>query len=136
MFEGTDESRRERKVGTVGNETAYVKVLANRYVQQIRTAKRAYEAHRGPKTSSIPYEEPKADTLANLRRLCLDISVDEERIARVVAAHFWESLSESEKGAGKFHRKASTGGWREDLAPKRATLVEEITVPLVWELYS
>ena len=137
MFEGSDESRRERKRRAAGNENAYVKTLANRYVEQIGSAKRAYDRHRGPKVF-IRYEELKGDTLGTVRRLCVELGLpaEEGRLARVVADHSWENVPEGEKGSGKFHRKASTGGWREDLTEPQARTIQEITDPLVRELYS
>jgi hypothetical protein len=39
------------------------------------------------------------------------------------------------KGQGKFYRKASPGGWRDDLTPRQAKLVEEITAPVMGEFY-
>ncbi len=58
------------------------------------------------------------------------------RLARAVEKHSWENVPEDEKGSGKFHRKASTGGWREDPTTRQARMVEEITGPLVSKLYS
>ena len=56
-------------------------------------------------------------------------------LARVVEKHSWENIPEEEKGEGKFYRKATPGGWREDLTPGQVGIVEEITAPLLKELY-
>ncbi|HEU4494146.1 MAG TPA: hypothetical protein VFR69_08145, partial [Rubrobacteraceae bacterium] len=50
-----------------------------------------------------------------------------------VEKHSWENVPEEEKGEGKFHRKATPGGWREDLTPGQAQIVERITAPLLKE---
>jgi len=52
-----------------------------------------------------------------------------------VEKHSWENIPEVEKGPGKFARKATPGGWREDLTAKQVRIVEEITGPLLRELY-
>ena len=49
--------------------------------------------------------------------------------------HAWENVPEEEKGRGKFHRKATPGGWKEDLTPKQAEIIERITAPLLEEFY-
>ena len=44
-------------------------------------------------------------------------------------------IPDGEKGEGKFYRKATPGGWREDLTPKQARVIEEVTRPLLEEFY-
>jgi Sulfotransferase domain len=61
--------------------------------------------------------------------------VDEGELERVVEKHSWENIPEEEKGEGKFYRKATPGGWREDLSPEQAEAIERITAPLMKELY-
>jgi hypothetical protein len=61
--------------------------------------------------------------------------VDEGQLARVAGEHSWENIPEEEKGDGKFYRKATPGGWREDLTPEQARIVEGITTPLLEEFY-
>jgi hypothetical protein len=72
-----------------------------------------------------------------MRRLCaeLAISVDEDGLARTVEKHSWENVPVGEKGGGKFYRKATPGGWSEDLTPEQVRTVEEITAPLLREFY-
>jgi len=114
----------------------FVKKRAHNYLRNIANAKKAYEAHRGRKVL-IRYEDLRADTLGTMRRLCsvLGISADEEKLARVVEKHSWENVSEQEKGSGKFYRKATPGGWREDLTPSQTRTIERITAPLLEEFY-
>jgi hypothetical protein len=61
--------------------------------------------------------------------------VDERELTRAVEKHAWENIPEKDKGEGKFYRKASPGGWQEDLTPEQAQIVERITAPLLRELY-
>jgi hypothetical protein len=52
-----------------------------------------------------------------------------------VEKHSWENIPEDQKGQGKVYRKATPGGWREDLTPEQAEAVERVTSPLLKELY-
>ena len=45
------------------------------------------------------------------------------------------NVPKQEKGGGKFYRKGTSGGWKEDLTPEQAALVEKITAPLLEEMY-
>jgi hypothetical protein len=95
-------------------------------------AKKAYDAHEGPK-ALVRYEDLKADTLGTMRRMyaSLEIPVDEAELSRVVEKHAWENIPEETKGEGKFYRKASPGSWREDLTPKQIEIVEKETASLL-----
>ena len=110
--------------------------MANSYVKNVSNAKEAYEAHHGPKVL-VRYEDLRSDTLGEMRRIysTLGIEVDEEELARVVEKHSWENIPEDQKGEGKFYRKASPGGWREDLTPEQAEIIEKVTAPLLEEFY-
>jgi hypothetical protein len=114
----------------------FSKKRAKNYMKVVGKAKEAYDAHRGPKVL-VRYEELRSDTLGTMQRIysTLGIEVDEEELARVVEKHSWENIPEEEKGKGKFYRKATPGGWREDLTPEQAESVERITAPLLEELY-
>ncbi len=114
----------------------FVKRRAKAYLRQITNAKRAYDAHKGPK-ALVRYEDLRSDTVGTMRRLCteLEIPVGEEGLARVAEKHSWENVPVGEKGEGKFYRKATPGGWSEDLTPEQVRMVEEITAPLLQEFY-
>ena len=113
-----------------------VQSTATMYLQNVGNSKDAYEAHGGPKVL-VKYEDLRADTLGTMRRVYfeLGIEVNEEELARAVKEHAWENVPEEEKGEGKFHRKATPGGWREDLTPEQVETVERITAPLLEEFY-
>ena len=116
---------------------AFVEKRAHKYLWYVGNSKLAYDAHEGPKVL-VKYEELRADTLGTMKRIYseLGIRVDEGELARAVDEHSWKNLPEEEKGEGKFHRKAEPGGWREDLTPEQARVVEEVTAPLLKEFYS
>ncbi len=121
--------RKERKLPTVDGR-------ARKYLQNVGEAKKAYDLHEGRKVL-VRYEELRADALGTMRRIysALKIPVDEEELLRAVKKHSWENIPEEEKGEGKFYRKATPGGWREDLTPEQVKRVEKITAPLLDELY-
>ena len=108
--------------------------MATKYLQNVGNTREAYEAHKGPKVL-VRYEELRSDTLGTMRRIysSLGIEVDEAELSGAVEKHSWENVPEEEKGEGKFHRKATPGGWREDLTPEQVEIVERITAPLLKE---
>jgi hypothetical protein len=110
--------------------------MAEAYRRNMEGARAAYEAHEGPK-SLVRYEDLRADAPGNVRRICseLGLAVSDAELSRVVEKHSWEAIPEEKKGEGKFHRKASTGGWRDDLTPEQAGIVEEINAPILEEFY-
>jgi hypothetical protein len=118
------------------NLDAFVRGRAQDYFKRIAHTKQAYEAHQGRKVL-VRYEELRANTLATMRRIysALEIVVDEEELSQVVEKHSWENIPEEQKGEGKFYRKARPGGWREDLTPEQARIIEEVTRPLLKEHY-
>lgn len=126
----------ERKAWAQRRPDATVRKLAKRYLNNLKLAKESYDAHRGPKTLVL-YEDLRVDTLGVTKRLYSDlgIEVDETQLARAVEKHAWENIPEDMKGEGKFFRKASPGGWREDLTPRQAEMVERITAPVLSEFY-
>jgi hypothetical protein len=85
----------------------------------------------------VKYEDLRADTLGEMRKIYSDLGVpDEEReLARAVEAHSWEAIPEEEKGEGRFYRKASPGSGREDLTPGQVETVESTTASLLAECY-
>ena len=118
------------------NPDAFAEGRAKNYLEGMGKAKEAYDAHRGHKVL-VRYEDLRAGTLGTMKRIysTLEVPVSEEELARVVDKHSWENIPEDKKGEGKFYRKATPGGWREDLTPRQAEVVEEITAPLLKELY-
>jgi len=114
----------------------WVRRRAQNYVRHAGKARDAYEAHKGPKVL-IRYEELRDDTLGTMERLysTLGIEVGEGDLARAVEKHAWENIPQKEKGKGKFYRKATPGGWREDLTPSQVEIVEQVSAPLLKEFY-
>jgi len=126
----------ERKALAEKRPDAAVRKLAKRYLNNLKLAKQAYDDHRGPKTLVL-YEELRIETLGVMKRLYSDlgIEINEAQLVRAVKTHAWENTPEDMKGEGKIFRKASPGGWREDLTPEQAEMVERITSPVLAEFY-
>jgi hypothetical protein len=118
------------------NPEEFVRQRSMMYVASLGKAWEAYKAHEGRKAVTH-YEDLRYDTLGELRRIyaSLDIPVGREQLRKVVEKHAWENVPEKHKGPRKPRRKARPGGWQEDLTPGQARIVEEITAPLMHELY-
>ncbi len=137
MYKRTENGgSRKRRALPENKPNAFVRKRSQKYLQHAGGAKKAYDAHGGPKVL-VRYEELRSDTLGTMKRIysTLGIPVREEELARVVEKHSWENIPEEEKGEGKFRRKAAPGSWREDLTTKQARIVERVTAPLLEEFY-
>jgi hypothetical protein len=136
MYERKENDEWKRRAVPDKNPDTFVRNRSRKYLQQAGSAKKAYDAHQGAKVL-IRYEELRSDTLGTMKRMysTLGIEVDEGELARVVEKHSWENIPEEEKGEGKFYRKATPGGWREDLTPEQARIIEEVAAPLLEEFY-
>jgi hypothetical protein len=124
--------REPPKKGSVG----FAEGRAKQYLKGMGNAKEAYDVHSGPKVL-VRYEELRADALGTMTRMysTLGVPVDESELAQVVEKHSWENIPEENKGEGKFYRKATPGGWKDDLTEEQAEMVERVTAPLLKELY-
>ena len=132
------ERTKEGNLPTVADDQTreYLQSVGERYLRNVGGAKKAYDLHEGHKVL-VRYEELRADTLGTMRHIysVLEIPADEEELERAVKEHSWENIPEEDKGEGKFYRKATPGGWREDLTPEQVEMVERMTAPLLEEFY-
>ena len=141
--EGSWQKEQRRAAGS-GNKAlsasrpdAVVKRSARKYLRNMERARQAFDAHNGPKTQ-VRYEDLLADTLGAMGRVFSELGIEAggDALARAVEKHSWEAIPEDMKGQGKFYRKASPGGWEEDLTPEQVEIVEEICAPLMEGFYS
>jgi hypothetical protein len=125
-----------RKSLTAKQPDAVVKRSARKYLRNMGRAREAFDAHRGPK-ALVRYEDLLADTLGAMKRVYSELGMEAgaDTLARAVEKHSWEAIPEDMKGQGKFYRKASPGGWQEDLTIRQVEIVEEITAPLLDAYY-
>ena len=131
------EKGNEKRAAIVANAPdEFVRVRAEAYLQQVGNAKRAYDKHKGPK-ALIRYEDLVADPIDTMRRLyfALAITVTEKELVQAIEKHSWGNISDERKGEGKFYRRGTPGGWKEDLTPDQVEIVETTTAPLLAELY-
>jgi len=135
-YERLSKSDHDWKPFADADPDAFVRERANHYLKNVSKAKEAYEKHEGHKVL-IRYEDLRADTIGTMKRVYsqLALGMNEERLSQAVEKHAWESVPEDEKGQGKFYRKATPAGWREDLTAEQGRIVEEITGPLLEEFY-
>ena len=135
-FERGSWSAQNRDFDTVEKLHAFTKHLAEDYFKVVSQVQRAYQAHQGKKVI-VRYEDLREDAVGTLGTMyaALGIEVDQSQLGAAVAKHSWEQIPDSDKGSGKFYRKAAPGGWREDLSPDQIKLVEEITGPILSEFY-
>ena len=136
MYEVMDKAGWKGETLTDRKLENFIRRRFNSYLQQIGSIKEAYHAHEGRKVL-VRYEDLRANTLEMLKRICsaLEIPVGEEELSQAVEKHSWENIPEKEKGKGKFFRKATPGGWKEDLTPDQAKIVESIMAPILKEFY-
>jgi sulfotransferase family protein len=136
MYEALDKAAWKEGALANRNPDDFVRARANGYLRLIGSIKEAYDAHKGSKVL-IRYEDLRADPLGSMKRIysALEIPVEEEALVRAVEKHSWESIPKREKGGGKFYRKGTPGGWREDLTPRQVEIVESLTAPLLEEFY-
>ena len=133
MQEGMDEWAR-KDIDSEKDVQRYLRALSRQYVRQMSNGKKAFDDHDGPKIM-IKYDDLRTDTLRTMRDLCsaLELPVTEQTLAQVVDKHSFENIPQRERGEGKFYRKATSGGWKDDLTPEQAKIVEDITAPLIEE---
>jgi hypothetical protein len=116
---------------------AYVRERAKNYLERITNTKQAYDDHVGPKVM-VRYEELRADTMGTMLRIYseLGMPVDRGELALSIEKNDWDNIPEDAKGEGKVFRKATPGGWHDDLTPEQVRIIEKITAPILEEFYS
>ena len=129
-------SAQDRDFGTAEKLSSFTRHLAEEYLKVVSQVQEAYEAHPGKK-AIVRYEDLRKDTADTLGGMyaTLGIEVDQSRLEAAVAKHSWERIPESDKGSGKFYRKAQPGSWREDLSRDQIRMVEDVTGPVLRRFY-
>jgi len=111
--------------------------LAKNYVNNMSAVREAYDRHPDGAKVLIRYEDLRANPRDCVSYVCdsLSIEVEREQLEQAIEKRAFENIPQEKRGEGKFHRRATPGGWREDLTPEQASTVEEITRPLLKEFY-
>ncbi len=129
-------TQQDRDYGTDKELDAFTKHLAEEYLRVVSQVQKAYEAHPGRK-AFVRYEDLRRDTVGALKAMysALRIEADEAHLETAVAKHSWERIPVTEKGEGKFYRKAQPGSWRDDLSIEQIQIIEDITAPVLSKYY-
>ncbi|MDX6583400.1 MAG: hypothetical protein QOI10_2584 [Solirubrobacterales bacterium] len=116
---------------------AFVRETSEYYRRVIERVTDAYESHPGPKTT-LSYEDLRAHPVDELRRACgsLEVPTNDDELRKAVDRAAWQRIPETQKGDGKFFRKATPGAWTDDLTPGQARIVEEVTAPVSGDRFS
>ncbi|MGH3147959.1 MAG: sulfotransferase domain-containing protein, partial [Rubrobacter sp.] len=127
---GARRSRLDRRPNAFARERARV------YRRGVESAWLAFDAHKGPKVL-VRYEDLRSDTLGEMKRIytLLGMPATEEELGGAIEKHSWENVPEAEKGQGKFYRRGTSGGWREDLTKEQVEVVEKTTASLLERFY-
>lgn len=125
-----------REYDTDEKLNTHTRFLSERYLKVVSQVQKAYAAHAGRK-SLVRYEDLRRDTFGAMEAMydALGITVDEAELRTAVEKHAWENIPAQSKGAGKFYRRGTPGGWREDLSPEQVRIVEEVTAPVLSRYY-
>lgn len=117
----------------VGNPESFARKRAESYMQGISHSLEAAEAHPGPSVI-VRYEDLLRDSLGEMRRICNSFGLAGD-LEYAVKKNSWDEIPKEKKGEGKFYRKASPGGWLEDLTPEQVKIVEEVAAPILEKFY-
>jgi Sulfotransferase domain len=134
----TDQWKGRRKPVSAADSDpdGFVRRTADEYLRYMAIASHAHELHPGRKAMTR-YEDLRKHPTPSVLALCTDLGlpVAHEDVARVVELRDWATIPASNKGPGRVHRRASPGGWREDLTPAQIETVTEIARPILEEFY-
>jgi hypothetical protein len=130
-------TRQDRDYGTDEELNEFTRHLAEEYSKVVSQVEKAYEAHPPGRKTIVRYEDLIHDAIDTLKNMyaALGIEVDEGQLEAAVAKHSWTQIPDSEKGSGKFYRKAEPGGWKDDLSAEQIRLIEDITGPILSKYY-
>ncbi|HKG36536.1 MAG TPA: sulfotransferase [Solirubrobacterales bacterium] len=94
-----------------------IRWLASVWVYRIDAVSRAFSQHEPDRRVKIRYEDLRADPEAHLRAACRTggIDVAEDALRAAVERHDFERVPESARGESQAIRRATSGGWRENL---------------------
>ncbi len=119
------------------SDEQFVEQLAKNYVANVDAVREAYAVHPDGSKAMVRYEDLRRDPLGRVSRIfdTLGIEVDRAQLAESIEKHSWDNIPKENRGEGKFYRKATPGGWREDLTPQQAEIVERVTAPFLKKFY-
>jgi hypothetical protein len=112
----------------------FVEDYAGLWAERTRVVLRAV-AESGERALLVRYEDLLADTATHLRRILrwmgLEPAADLDEHVERLAFH---RVDEAHRGSGKFHRAATPGLWRDNLAADEQAAATTVMAPLLTEL--
>jgi hypothetical protein len=110
------------------NRLAWMREVCRNWVAGLDVCTKAFEAHDPDLRRQVRYEELLDDTPGILGDLLgwIGLRAGERRVDTVTGRHSFAALPEAKKGAGKHHRSATPGRWREGLTAEEQELAHEI----------
>ncbi|MEA3213428.1 MAG: hypothetical protein QOE70_6485 [Chthoniobacter sp.] len=89
---------------------------------------RAIHSHPASRTAVVKYEELRRQTKKTLGGIhqFLGLNTTAEDVQALATTHAFEKLDLSERGPGKFCRKASPGSWRDSFTNGEIALMEDL----------
>ncbi|MDQ3740843.1 MAG: sulfotransferase [Actinomycetota bacterium] len=96
----------------------FIRWQATVWRYRTEATQRAYDAHAPDRRVLVRYEELLAEPERELGRVLetIGLRVRPERVVQVVEKHAYEKVPATERGEGKFVRRASPGSWCERLS--------------------
>ncbi len=110
------------------SEDEFVEQLARNYINSVNAVEKAYFDHPEGSKARTSYESLRENPLKSITDMykALGIELDERQLDKAIESLSWENIPASEKGEGKFYRKAKPGSWKEDLTERQVKLVERV----------
>jgi hypothetical protein len=107
------------------------------YLWELKKASEAYRLSKSPK-AIVRYEDLRDDPFGEMRRLCDELELDagDEVLRAAVEKFSWENVPDEKKGPGRIYRKATPGGWQDDLTPEQVSIVEANSAPIFNAFYN
>ncbi len=110
---------------------ALIRWLSAVWAYRSRAVRAAFESHAPEDRVLIRYEDLRGDTEHCLERVCATLGLNPERAPEVVARHRFEQVPSVARGPRRAVRRATPGGWRQNLtAEEQAALQEALAVAL------
>jgi hypothetical protein len=113
----------------------FVAEQAHKWLWRTEMVQAAVRTHPGP-THTLRYEDLLADPVEKLGEVFdwLKLPIDEADLARIVAAHAFDSIAAEKRGSQEFYRAATPGLWRENLTQDERDVLDQIIGPKLTEL--
>jgi hypothetical protein len=106
----------------------FIRWQAEVWLARTKTMQEVFAAHDPARRVLLRYEEMREDPAGAVGAVCdlLGIEADEGRLHEIGQASAFEHVPSTEKGNGRFVRRAEPGGWRESMSAEEIAAMDEI----------